>query len=425
MDDKEEDKKRVLTPPAEWSEGFKPASAEPSDDDVDESTDWLEDDDFEVPPGNEGDNSDDMLAPGDAETDHVVSQNPESDAESGTLLTDHGAKPAVAARPPLIAWIMAVVGFVAAAAMAGLWLDSQSSSNTEISALKETIRSLQRAENLPPVQDEGLAANNERLQSEIAALELRVQALVDENEDLKEKAEARAAEMRAETEVESQAKQPVTAAPSKPANPSFEAPPQGSGSWFVNLESHRSKSTANEQARRLQDQLRPLTLSIANATVDGQNYYRVRAAGFASKQAAAQASDWISMRLNAGPYWIGKEAVAAISEVSSNQGQAFAGISSVPTSRAPKTPVRLKQLPMGNNWFVFVDTYDRADRADAVINELSESGLDAKVAVESRSGELFYRVQIVGIEDEGMGKSIVAQLNDGEFKNAKLRKTVN
>ena len=39
--------------------------------------------------------------------------------------------------------------------------------------------------------------------------------------------------------------------------------------------------------------------------------------------------------------------------------------------------------------------------------------------------ELFYRVQIVGIEDEGMGKSIVAQLNDGEFKNAKLRKTVN
>jgi hypothetical protein len=231
--------------------------------------------------------------------------------------------------------------------------------------------------------------------------------------------------MRAETEVESQAKQPVTAAPSKPANPAFEAPPQGSGSWFVNLESHRSKSTANEQARLLQDQLRPLTLSIANATVDGQNYYRVRAAGFASKQAAAQASDWISMRLNAGPYWIGKEAEAAISEVSSNQGQAFAGISSVPTSRAPKTPVRLKQLPMGNNWFVFVDTYDRADRADAVINELSESGLDAKVAVESRSGELFYRVQIVGIEDEGMGKSIVAQLNDGEFKNAKLRKTVN
>ena len=49
------------------------------------------------------------------------------------------------------------------------------------------------------------------LRSEIAALELRVQALVDENEDLKEKSEARAAEMRAETEVESQAKQPVTA----------------------------------------------------------------------------------------------------------------------------------------------------------------------------------------------------------------------
>ena len=47
MDDKEDDKKRVLTPPADWSEGLKPKASSDNEDDIDESTDWLEDDDFE------------------------------------------------------------------------------------------------------------------------------------------------------------------------------------------------------------------------------------------------------------------------------------------------------------------------------------------------------------------------------------------
>ena len=92
---------------------------------------------------------------------------------------------------------------------------------------------------------------------------------------------------------------------------------------------------------------------------------------------------------------------------------------------AANRPVRLKQLPIRNNWFVFVDTYDKGERADSVINELVEQGLEAKVAVESRSGELFYRVQVVGIESEAKGNAIVAQLKDSDFPNARLRKTVN
>ena len=80
---------------------------------------------------------------------------------------------------------------------------------------------------------------------------------------------------------------------------------------------------------------------------------------------------------------------------------------------------------MQENWFVFVDTYDQGSRADAVIAELNTQGLDAKVAVESRSGELFYRVQVVGIGSRADGESIVTQLKDGEFKNAKLKRSVN
>ena len=43
MDDNDDDKKRVLTPPADWSEGMKPKSSDDYEDDIDESTDWLED----------------------------------------------------------------------------------------------------------------------------------------------------------------------------------------------------------------------------------------------------------------------------------------------------------------------------------------------------------------------------------------------
>ena len=77
------------------------------------------------------------------------------------------------------------------------------------------------------------------------------------------------------------------------------------------------------------------------------------------------------------------------------------------------------------NWFVFVETFDQKPQADAVANDLIDKGWDAKVAVESRSGELFYRVQVVGIDDERMGNAIVAELrNSGDFGNARLRKAI-
>ena len=74
---------------------------------------------------------------------------------------------------------------------------------------------------------------------------------------------------------------------------------------------------------------------------------------------------------------------------------------------------------------MFVDTSDKGERADLVSNKLVEQDLKTKVAMESRSGELFYRVQVIGIESEAKGNAIVAQLEDSDFRNARLRKTVN
>ncbi len=413
MDDNEDDKKRVLTPPADWSEGLKPKSSKDYEDDVDESTDWLEDDDFEVAPTNEmvSDSDDDEASGYEGDTNRAT--------DSAALLTDHSATAKPASGSSKMPWVLAVIGFITAAAMGGLWLDAQNSNRAEIADLKETIRSLQREENQKESADTGLLADNEALRSEIASLTAQAEALTDENELLKNREAERAAEAIAQQQ-EAASNQPI-----KPASPILEPPRQAGGPWFVNLESHTSRATANDRAAALRNTLRPLNISVASARVNGRDYYRVRAAGFASKALAGQASEWMSAQTKAGPYWLGKAegSPSSASSTPSAKAQTIASTTATPT--VTKQPVRLKQLPMRDNWFVFVDTYDKGERADSVINELVEQGLEAKVAVESRSGELFYRVQVVGIESEAKGNAIVAQLKDSDFRNARLRKTVN
>ena len=420
MDDNDDDKKRVLTPPADWSEGMKPKSSDDYEDDIDESTDWLEDDDFEVPPASDGLDSDDVTANDSDDVEEDDDEDYTDDvSDSAALLTDHTATAKSASGSAKMPWALAVIGFVAAAAMTGLWVDTQSSNSAEIADLKDTIRSLQRVENEKASEDTALAADNEALRTEIASLRAQTEALTDENELLKNREAERAAKAIAQRQ-EAAPSQPV-----KPASPILEPPRQAGGPWFVNLESLTSRATANDRAAALRDILRPLNISVTIARVNGRNYYRVRAAGFASKALARRASEWMSAQTKAGPYWLGKaeNLTSSASKASSSKAQTIASTTDAPT--ATKQPVRLKQLPMRDNWFVFVDTYDKGERADSVINELVEQGLEAKVAVESRSGELFYRVQVVGIESEAKGNAIVAQLKDNDFRNARLRKTVN
>ncbi len=421
MDDNDDDKKRVLTPPADWSEGMKPKSSGDYEDDIDESTDWLEEDDFEVPPTSEMDSDSDDVTADDGDDGEEGDDEDSADdvSDFAAHLTDHTATAKSASGSAKLPWALAVIGFVATAAMTGLWVDTQSSNSAEIAELKDTIRSLQRVENEKASQDTALAADNEALRSEIASLKTQMKALTDENELLKNREAERAAKAIAQRQ-EAAPSQPV-----KPASPILEPPRQAGGPWFVNLESHTSRATANDRAAALRNILRPLNISVASARVNGRDYYRVRAAGFASKALAGQASEWVSAQTNAGPYWLGKTEESPNSASSATDSKAQTIASTTAAAKATKQPVRLKQLPMRDNWFVFVDTYDKGERADSVINELVEQGLEAKVAVESRSGELFYRVQVVGIESEAKGNAIVAQLKDSDFPNARLRKTVN
>ena len=392
MDENEDGKKRILTPPPNWSEGLKPKSSDESEDDIKESTDWLEEEDFEAPFGSEMD-SNSAARP----TDHASPEKPRGGSS----------------RAP---WFLAILGFVATSTMGGLWLNSQDSNSAEIADLKSTIRSLQREENRQASEDIAFAADNEKLRSENTFLTAQVQALIAENERLKNRD--------AEHTVKAIAQRQGTT-PAKPASPLLEPPRQTGGPWFVNLESHTSRTTANERAAVFRDLLRPLNISVASARVNARDYFRVRAAGFASKASASKASEWMSARTDAGPYWLGKAEGAPSSVSNTARLEEQVATTTRPSPTTTKKLVSLKQLPLRDNWFVFVDTYDREARADSVTSELVKKGLEAKVAVESRSGELFYRVQVVGIESEARGNAIIAQLKDSDFLNARLRKTVN
>jgi hypothetical protein len=406
MDDKEDDKKRVLTPPADWSEGLKPKASSNNEDDIDESTDWLEDDDFEVPPASETT----------AEPAILETADNEVPSASEALLTDHSkTESQPSSGNTKVAWAIAVIGLITAVGMGGLWVDTRSTADVEIAALKDTVRSLKRAENKKAEPDTQLASDYAALTTQNRNLQEQYNVLVRENESLKEREAQRAADA-----IE---KMQRSKAPEKPA--AATAPPQSGGRWFVNLESHTSRAVAADRLDLLRKQLKPVNVSVAQAEVSGRQYFRIRAAGFESKRDAAQASDWMSLQLSAGPYWIGKApADAQRSQATPTPAPRVQDIKEPVTAKA-KTPIRLQSLPMQENWFVFVDTYDQGSRADAVIAELNTQGLDAKVAVESRSGELFYRVQVVGIGSRADGESIVTQLKDGEFKNANLKRSVN
>ena len=447
MDDKDDDKKRVLTPPSEWAEGMKPTASSEGEE-IDESTDWLEDDDFEVPPTSEVSTEDEssaleqpstMEAPSADEASELAQPGP-SDADA--ILTDHGkAGTGKTTGGSKLPWAVAIVGVVLAGGMGGLWLDTQETTAAEVAKLKDTIRSIKRSDNKQAPPNSNLLADNEALQRQIDALQKENAALTGENEALK-KREAERAQRAIEKSTKPQTAKSVSAPISPPSSSAKERgsetttalPNQVGGSWFVNLESHKTRSVADERIALLRKKVRGVNLSIASASVNGQTYYRVRAAGFASKVDATAASQVIAQALKAGPFWVGKDsekiAQRPSAKATPTKQQVAKQLRTEPLkpptpATAPKQPVRLRSLPMRDNWFVFVDTYDSGQRADQVISTLNGQGMDAKVAVESRSGELFYRVQIVGIESEAIGNTIVSQLRADEFKNARLRKTVN
>ena len=410
MDDIEDQKRRLLTPPTEWLERAKTKSPDqkPS---------------FEPP----------------LETNDGVNT-----LSTKSVAGDRGKNPKAAR-------LTAIVSSVLLIGMTSLWLETRSNGKARIDALEtklqlleqtsnkisvqknkelnqnearsivqtrivtleEKIALLERAASEDSMQKNKLTAKNETLRSQISLLETSLKSVSNENASLKKNQDERQEDP---TSIIETSKVPASSETSLISPPS-----QAGGVWFVNLESHTSSVIAEDRAAELRVRLEPLNISVASAVVRNRQYFRVRAAGFKSETLAKKAADWMSLQLKAGPYWIGRNPDKT--QDSGSNLKATASKTEVTISE-PDTALNLQELRVKGSWFIFVDTFDQRSLAEAAIKELNNQGLEAKVAVEAKSGEIFYRVQISGIKSEEKGDSIMKQLRQSEFMDAKLRKTV-
>ena len=419
MDDQDDDKKRVLTPPSEWADGMKPSEPPQLVDDFDEDTDWLDEDDFASPDEDTADDDWDEDANGDEEAisdeDYDDYEDDDSPSEADALLADHreAARAPEKKRMPIVPWAVAGVLLLALAGVTGKWLDDRSTAAAAAQELQASLIAAQRNTGVPEAEVQALRDENQALKAEVSVLEEQYAQAMIEVSSTKNQIDALALE--AANDVV-RGKQSIT--------PQKSYPVQSGGPWFVNVESHTDSGLANQRMREIGSRFTSINFETISARVNGRIYHRVRAAGFSSQADATAAAELIADTLGTGPLWVGKDSNPQAS-VTPSPPKPAASQSQVAARQPTPKPIRLKDMSRKENWFVFVETFDQKPQADAVASDLIDKGWDAKVAVESRSGELFYRVQVVGIDDERMGNAIVAELrNSGDFGNARLRKAI-
>ena len=200
-----------------------------------------------------------------------------------------------------------------------------------------------------------------------------------------------------------------------------EPPPAPTGSWFVNVAAYSKPSTADDMAGKLRDEgLNAITQTVESG---GRTLYRVRAVGFASQSEARDIAEELELQYSTGPLWVGKDdsAPGPAREPEPTESAAAPEEAEEPQMAATDTPVSLPGVS-DSGWFIYVDTYDKGLDADNKAQEIEDAGFAAKVAVEYRSGELFYRVQIVGIATREEGEAIIDTLSSrGDMPNLQLR----
>ena len=426
MDDQDDDKKRVLTPPSEWAEGMKPSESPQLVDDFDEDTDWLDEDDFassdEDVPDEDWDDEDDGTDEGESAENQDDHDDEDQPSEADALLADHreASRAPEKKRMSIVPWSVAGILLLALAGVTGKWLDDRSKGDEAAQELQASLVAAQQNTGVPEAEAQALRDENQALKAEVSVLEEQYAQAMQELAE----AEEAAAKSVASSSVGSARSSVDSPRNPRTASRSGTVPSQGSGIWFVNVESHTESAVANQRMREIDSAIASLKFETASARVNGRIYHRVRAAGFSSQADATTAAQLIADTLGTGPLWVGKDSNPQAS-VTPPPSKPVASEAQVAARQSTPKPIRLKDMSRKENWFVFVETFDQEPQADAVASDLIDKGWDAKVAVESRSGELFYRVQVVGIDDERMGNAIVAELrNSGDFGNARLRKAI-
>lgn len=198
---------------------------------------------------------------------------------------------------------------------------------------------------------------------------------------------------------------------------------QSDGLWFANVAAYSRRATAEKWAQKLQNEgYNAVTQSV---DIDGRTLYRVRAVGFSTKNDAKAIAAELESTYNLGALWIGKTSAPPAPNARSQPRTKPALDKAMPPAATNKgadaTTANASEQDVGG-WFIYVDTYAQGVDADNKAQQIEEAGYAAKVAVEYRSGELLYRVQIVGINSRERGEEIIQALAaGGDMPNLQLR----
>ena len=373
-------------------------------------------------------------------TSEPFSAGDSSEFSSMDLLTDHHIVGTTTSGKlplwPTVAGIAAVVLLII-----GGWgaISERSTLQNRIVELEEEQASPQSLGSLDAGGEAVLEAENQALELQLATLQGDYSAANDTIESLQvelenaEKMAAQASRIATEPKPEALpapqiAARPTTAESTTKATVNNTDAPRASanssqGLWFANVAAYSRRGTAENWAQKLQ--LEGYNAITQSVEIDGRTLYRVRAVGFDTKAAAKSAAAELEATYNLGALWIGKTSAPPASNLAPTVQYETPSSSTVPTvtnKMAVSAPSANQVDQSGGGWFIYVDTYAQGTDADSKAQQIEDAGYAAKVAVEYRSGELLYRVQIVGINTRTQGEEIIQALAaGGDMPNLQLR----
>lgn len=349
--------------------------------------------------------------------------------EAEALLTDHGAAKTASTERKVPAWALAALGLALLLIVGGGWgaFSEREKLQQQILELKNQVRATEAKNqgDLGADDEQRLIADNQSLRLQLATMREQYAGISKEVEEMRQLiAQAQASETAAagtEASVNETTVEDSDATPSaEPSVATAKRPPvSAEGQWFVNVASYSRRDIAEEWADNIGSQVDRVELQ--QTEVNGKPLYRVRATGYADKADASAVARSLEQTYKIGPLWVGKDSRDDAASETPQPTPAAKIDPPTTTSDAPLTA--LSDDASEGGWFIFIDTYSNGVDADAQARNLREAGYEAKVAVESRQGELFYRVQVVGIESEQAGEQTLKSLAQmGDMPNLQLRR---
>jgi hypothetical protein len=388
------DKRRIMTPPAEWGGS--------TDKEVE---DWSE---AATPPDSNN-----------AEEDPYSEATVDSQSAEAILVDHQAAAQQPKAKLPV--WTTVAMGAALVLLVVGGW-----GAISERSKLTNTVAQLENALATKSRQGDMTAAEEQILQSDNQSLRLQLESLREQYG-----AVAREIEL-LQRSVSAQIEQPTPEESTAEETSAAPAPSSiGDGSWFVNVAAYSRRAMAEQWASKISDDVS--TAVVSAVEVNGKALYRLRVVGIASRQDAKLVARELEKTYSIGPLWVGTEELtttvtdkmAARTPAVFDDGLDDGANSQLDNavSNTLDTQVEAQSGQSGEGWFIYVDTYPTGGAADAKARAINNAGFNAKVSVEYRSGELFYRVQVVGITSQQEGERIAEELLSlGDMSNLQLRR---